>query len=410
MAKALGPESFGILNYSTALVALFLAGASFGLDNPVILRLVAGATVSRILGTAMLIRLCSAMFCTVAGSILVWQLEGQQASLVFWINVLQLLSILVTVPGTAELWFRSRTDTLWPAMLRSSAVLVSSVIKLLLVYHHAELKWYAVAFTLEAAIWSVGLFIAYCAKSRDARPLIGVDLGAAKGMVKDAMPFLISAFSVIIYMKIDAVMLGNMVSHHENGIYAVSQKFTEILYIVPVVLADTFYPTLIRKHRDDPGKFAGVFQQFMDGVLLTSALAIVVSLVLVGPVIQWFFGSKYEASIGIFLINAWACIPVTLSCLRNKWLAIHGMQRYESWSTVVGALTNVTLNLVMIPKWGAYGAAIASLISYSVAGVLTSLLLPNIRAVGIQQIKALWPFFRLYAALRHYRNQGKVTA
>nr|WP_268248169.1 flippase [Paludibacterium paludis] len=407
LARLLGPESFGMLNYSTALTAIFFALASFGLENPTILRLVRGGNPASVLGTAMAIRLVTSSVCLIAGCGIVWLLEGA-FNTVFWLNVAQLACMSFYVLSSAEFWFKSRTEPLIPAAMRSSAVAVSSLGKIGMAVASVPLVWFGIPVLLEAAIMSLGVYWAYRWKApRDERALT-FDRGQVPGMLKDAYPFVIAAFSVLIYMKIDAVMLGKMAGHHENGIYGVSQKLTEILYIVPVVLTDTIYPTLIGKRTQGKKEFARLFQLFVDGAVVISLVAIVCSILLARPAIMLVFGEEYAASVDIFHINAWACLLVTLSYVRARWLAIEGLQKYESWATAIGAVTNILLNLVMIPRWGAIGAAWASLLSYAVAGVLTSFLLPGTRAVGMHQIRALWPFGRLAAAVRtHYLS--KVT-
>ena len=70
------------------------------------------------------------------------------------------------------------------------------------------------------------------------------------------------------------------------------------------------------------------------------------------------------------MIHIWASIFVFLGVASGRWFIIENLQRFTLINTSIGAILNVGLNLIFIPKFGLIGAAYATLISYGIAAYL----------------------------------------
>lgn len=409
IARQLGPGQFGILNFASAFMAILLSVAALGMDTPLILRLTRTQQPGALLGTALAIRSAASLLVFGLALILAFLMKHDEP-VALATTMIVCLSILGYIPSVLDFLFKSRTDAARPALARTGATIVSSAAKmacLLLGLGVIALAWTVV---LEALLASLGLYLAYRACTRAShRDRLTVDRQLLMPLLRESVPYLYSSVAILLYMKIDVVMLGYLSSDAETGIYSLAQKLSEVLYIVPVVLIDSAYPTLAHRFMESDKGNPSHGQMLFDLATGSALLAILLALVLAGPVIEYVFGSAYGPSTAIFHLHAWSCIAIAMNTARHRWLATLGLQRYAPTVTTIGLVLNVAMNLVLIPRMGALGAAIATVVSYFVSGYLSSFLLPPLREIGRMQTRSLWPWGRLYAGARVWHAGRKAA-
>ncbi len=397
MARQLGPGQFGILNFASAFMAILLAVAAMGLDTPVILRLTHASRPGALLGTALLIRGIASLVVFALGLLIALLLkQGDHLSLqATWIVS---LCILAYTFNTLDFWFKAHTASAAPALARTAASLLgigAKVAFLLMGLGVVALAW---TITLEAVLAGIGLVLAYLWSTKNSpQDKLSLDPSEIRPLLKESLPYLWSSVAVLLYMKVDVVMLGYLSSKQETGIYSLAQKLSEVLYMVPVVLIDSAYPTLARKFLAAQSDQASHGQMLFDLAVGGSLVAVALAMLLVGPAITLVFGSEYTASIDIFRLHAWSCVAIALNTARHRWLATVGLQRHAPTVTLIGLVLNLAMNVVLIPAMGAMGAAIATVVSYFVSGYFTSYLIPPLREIGQMQTRSLWPWLRLAA-------------
>jgi O-antigen/teichoic acid export membrane protein len=116
----------------------------------------------------------------------------------------------------------------------------------------------------------------------------------------------------------------------------------------------------------------------------------------VQPVVIHLFGASYAPSVDIFYIHAWSSLAVALTYARYRWLAVLELNTMAPVVTGIGLLTSSALNFVLIPQYGAAGAAVATLLSYTLSGYVLSWIFPSLRGIALLQTRAFWPWARLY--------------
>ena len=205
-----------------------------------------------------------------------------------------------------------------------------------------------------------------------------------------------SGFAVTLYLRLDAIMLRSMVGVQEVGIYAAAVRFTEIWYFVPVALAASLLPALMRARERGPSAYARRLQAGYD---LNAGLAYIlaVPLTLLAPwVIQTAYGPAYAPAARVLSLHIWSSVFVFLGVARGQFLLNEGRTGFYLWATVAGLFVNATLNLALIPHHGAWGAALATLVGQAVAAWLTSFCFAPVRSSALMQTKALLIPFRWY--------------
>jgi PST family polysaccharide transporter len=199
---------------------------------------------------------------------------------------------------------------------------------------------------------------------------------------------------VIVYMKIDEVMLRQMAGPSAVGMYAAAVRISELWYFVPVALASSILPALLRSRERGMAFYHERLQQFFD---LNAALAYGLAFPLAlgsGWVARLAYGEAFAAAGPVLAVHIWASLFVFLGVARGQWLVNEGHTRFYFLATLVGAIANICLNLVLIPQQGAVGAAWATLIAYALAAWLTTFAGGQVRHIAWMQTRAiLLPLF-----------------
>ncbi|WP_312521616.1 flippase, partial [Stutzerimonas nitrititolerans] len=299
LARYLGPERFGILSYAISVTAIFASAGHMGLAGLVVREVVREPhEVPKILGTTFMLKLTGMVigFLLVLGYAVLFEEIG---SLEFWMLLVVASAIFFQTFDVVEYWFQSQVQAKYPAIAKSSAVLLAAALKVGLILSGAGLLAFAFAHTAQFVV--AALILAYLYKSTTRTSVIDwqANLAKAKQLLSQGWIIYLSSIFAVIYMKIDQIMLKWMVGAQEVGVYAVAAQLSEAWYFLPIAVVASFFPKLIKLRDSDSALFNRRLQQLFDFLFLVAvAVALVVTLV-AGPVIALLFGSSYQDSASV---------------------------------------------------------------------------------------------------------------
>ncbi|MBW4535216.1 MAG: flippase [Pleurocapsa minor HA4230-MV1] len=396
--RYLGPEQFGKLSYSTSFVFLFLAITKLGLDEIVVRNLVKQEdTSAKILGTAFVLKLigCVLAFFIVSAGIII----STDDWLVRWMTIIIAFSMIFTCFDILDLWFQSQVLSKSIAIVRSIQFAISSLAKLGFIWFHLPLISFAYLFVADTIIRAIGMTWVYL---KDQQQLVGrwqLDKSIAVDLLLNSWPLILSGAMVTINMNIDQVMLGNMSTSEELGNYAAAVKFSEVWYFIPTVICSSVFPAIVQAKQQSRVEYYAKMQRlydFMSFLSLSIALAVAFTS---KNVLTNLLGAEYSSAGTILLLHIWSGIFIFFGVARGNWLVIEDMTRLSLITQLMGAVTNVVLNLFLIKQSGAIGAAIATLISYAVSSYLSCMIFPAMHQTGWMLTKALLIPFRFKSLL-----------
>lgn len=396
--RYLGPEQFGKLSYSTSFVFLFLAITKLGLDEIVVRNLVKQEdTSAKILGTAFVLKLigCVLAFFIVSAGIIV----STDDWLVRWMTIIISFSMIFTCFDILDLWFQSQVISKSIAIVRSIQFAISSLAKLGFIWFHLPLISFAYLFVADTIIRAIGMTWVYL---KDQQQLVGrwqLDKSVAIDLLLNSWPLILSGAMVTINMNIDQVMLGNMSTSEELGNYAAAVKFSEVWYFIPTVICSSVFPAIVQAKQQSRVEYYAKMQRlydFMSFLSLSIALAVAFTS---KNVLTNLLGAEYSSAGTILILHIWSGIFIFFGVARGNWLVIEDMTRLSLITQLMGAVTNVVLNLFLIRQYGAIGAAIATLISYAVSSYLSCMIFPAMHQTGWMLTKALLIPFRFKSLL-----------
>jgi polysaccharide transporter, PST family len=400
VASSLGPAQFGILNFASAIAAILFSIASLGLETPVILRLTKKEGNEGLIEALIVIRVLSGFLLFFVGTGIAFMLKGNEPNSVL-VSAIVLSSLFLNSFYIVDTWFKAKTQPIYAATARLSITLIAVGAKVICLLYGLGLVALAWTVAFEGLLTSIAFTVAYLHKNKSylawnwpQKKLL------IQNLLREGWPYLLTTASMVAYMKIDVILLGYLSNNREAGVYSLAQKITEVMYVVPTVLIESLYPTLTRRHFQNRGDNAYSGQMLFDIATSSSIVTIVVSIVVVPPLIDVLFGRNYSDSTDLFLILSWSCLAVAMNSARYCWLATLGLQRYAPVVTFIGLVLNVGINIWLIPRFGALGAAIATLVSYCASSYLSSFLFPPMKEIALMQTRALWPWNRIFKEAR----------
>jgi PST family polysaccharide transporter len=386
VVRALGPAAYGELSYLLALVGLLAPLAQFGVSG-----LVARALLEQpgdeaaVLRAALLMRLagCAAAFLIGLG----WWAWFETQPGERWVVLVLLAAQFATSFQVVEFWFQVHYKAAALVPWRTGVTVVAALLKVAVAVATGNAASVACVFAVEYLLLGAASVVALRrAGGSWIRPGPSPEW---MGWFARRSPWLLaSGVAEVIYLRIDIVLLERLRGVEEAGIYAVAARLSEVWYMVPVALMGAAFPALWNR-RSDAAAYQRSLQASLDA-LCALALALAVFMQFAGrPVVELLFGERFAASTPVLQIHIWAGIFIFMRALLSRWLLAEDLLRFSLVTHVTGAILNVALNFVLIPRHGAVGAAIATVVSYAGAGWLALFLSARTRPMGWMMARSL---------------------
>ena len=362
VARYLGPTDFGTFNYLLATIGILTPFATLGLESMVVKEMVENPGRARIIvSTAITLRLISGLIAfTVCVAIFFFLKKDEPNTL--YVGIILALTLVAQSLISIELYYQSRVASKVAVISQSIAYIIANVLKVILILSGATLIAFAIVTALEMILG--GLFMLYSLKKYSKeRIAITLEKVLAKDLLGKGWPLIFSGFMIMIYMRIDQVMLGEMVNDHEVGMYSAALKISEIWYIIPTIICNSFFPSIIDGKKLSQKIYFRKFQNLFD-ILFLISIAIAIGVTIFSElIIDILYGEQYTDAATILTIHIWSAVFVFLGVGGTNFFIIENLQIKTFTRTALGAVLNIILNLILIPKLFAVGAAIATLIS-----------------------------------------------
>jgi PST family polysaccharide transporter len=236
---------------------------------------------------------------------------------------------------------------------------------------------------------ALGLVLAYRANGQRALSW-GVSVQQIRQLMKDGWPLALAGMAVMVYMKIDQIMLGQMLGNRAVGMYSAATRISEVWYFIPISIVASVSPSLIEaKKASTELYYQRLSNLFRFMVLIALAIAVPMTFA-AGYLATALYGNDYEGVGPILAIHIWAALFVFLGVAQSPWTINEGLTKLALLRTFVGAVANVFLNLLLIPKNGAIGAAIATTISYGLSAVILNAFSSKTRKIFQLQLNSIF--------------------
>ena len=400
VARYLGVDSFGELSFAAGLVALFASVAALGLDNIVVREVVRNPESEPVItGTALLMRVVAGALFTIAIII------GAKLALLpdreYWILVITSLSLVFLSSAVLKCYFEAKVRAKFVAQAMLGQIVVSAMLKTLLILFEARLEWFAVVLLVDSMVLFFILFRFYRHEAGVPGPgAWRFEFDTAISLLSSSWPFMAQAVALTVYMKLDQLMIRVMLGVEEVGIYSAAVRISESWLVIAVILTTSLYPALISAQQKSEQLFRELLADFYSLMFWCSIFLAVPIALFSDTIIILIFGREFAEAGEVLAVHAWSGICVFMITASSRWYLAINRERSILYRALLGAITNILLNYLLIPTYGVVGAAYATLISYALMAVLYDLLDPTGRpSLGLKFSAVFRPFVRLRSAL-----------
>jgi O-antigen/teichoic acid export membrane protein len=356
-ARTLDPTGYGVWNGVSSYVGLFGVLTDLGFTTAAMQRMAAepereSEWLGALAGARTAFSIVAMALCAL--SIPLFLTDTHDTYTVAYVLTLTILS---TGAATLMSVFQSR--------LRSGLVLSFTVLQAFI--------WLALVVTLAATHASViGFAVAYTAligfiaalQIGTTRRLAHIAWRAGRRLwrplLKVAVPLGIAGILITIYYQVDSVLLLQIAGPHEAGVYGAAYGFLSPLAFLPAAVMSSFFPVLSAVHKQDPARVRRLVQIAADSMGVISLPILAGTIALSDQIVHLLYGSEYASAGGLLPILMIAFVSICFGSLAGFLAPILNLQWRLAVYSGVGAVANVILNVVLIPSYGAYGSAWAT--------------------------------------------------
>jgi PST family polysaccharide transporter len=373
VARYLGPSEFGTFNYLLATIGIFTPFATLGLESMVVKELVENPQrISSIMSTTITLRLLAGLISFIICIGILFFLKHNEIQ-TFYVGCILALTLFAQALVSIELYYQAQVASKIAVIFQSVAYILVNVVKVILILVEAELLAFAVVTTLEMVLGGLFMIVAFKTITKQ-RLTVMIDKILAKKLISRGWPLIFSGFMIMIYMRIDQIMLGEMINDYEVGTYSAALKLSEIWYIIPTIICNSFFPSIIEAKKLGEQTYLQKIQNLFAILFAISFLIAVLVTFFSDFIITLLYGSQYRDASTILSIHIWASVFVFMGVASANFFIVEHLQLKTFTRTALGAIVNIGLNLILIPKFLAIGAAIATLISQFLSSYVFDLL------------------------------------
>ena len=377
VARYLGPNQFGVFSYALALVAIFGSVAQLGMDRIVVRELVREPGSRDIyLGTAFWLRVIAAFVTLGCISFAVQYTSNDHATNVYVFIIAS--GMIFQSFEVIDYYFQAKVLSRFVALCKMAQLLISSLLKLYFILTGAELIWFVTISLIDQFTLAITLFIAYRYQK------VGYfyrhfDLMTAKKLLKESWPLIFSGFVIMIYMRIDQVMIKEMLGDKEVGLYSAAVTLSGIWYFIPMIITQAVFPAIINAKKQSEELYYMRLQRLYS-FMAWAAICIALPMTFLSDwLVTLLYGEAYKIAGQVLMINIWGGVFVFLGVSSGCWYLTENLQRLSTVNTTMGAVANESLNFILIPRYGIYGAAVATVLSQATSAYLMNLVFHETR-------------------------------
>lgn len=387
LARYLGAEQFGELNYALAIVAILSPLSILGFSDVVVREFVQNPEKKlEIASSAFIFQIVGGI---IAYLILYLTVQVLHASAHTKIVILIIgISLLVKAHEVANYWFESQVLSKYTVWIQNTVFICFAGLKIGLIISGASLILISWTIAFEAIILSILLILNLYVK--------GIQLQwsqfswyRSKSLLKDSWPLLLSGLAVVVYMRIDQLMLGSISGNESVGIYSAAVRISEVWYFIPMTVIASVFPSILKSKAQNEKEYYHRIQLLFDLLVWIAILISVPMTFLADSLISILYGAEFAEASVVLMIHIWASIFVFLGVASGKWFVAENMERLSLHRTLLGVVINILLNLLLIPRYGVIGAAWATIMAQASAALLFDLFQKKTRRVFWMKINTL---------------------
>lgn len=388
LARYLGPDRYGAFSYAIAFFLLFTPIANLGMTSIVVRELVREPTEGEAtVKAAFLLHLIGSVFAAALATAIIVFVRDNQDIVVSVVAIISISSIL-NCSAVIKYWYEAQVRSHIVVWLDTATLFVRSMMTVYLIATEATLINFAFLFLLESLMSFILLLSVYRVLER--KKLFGLpDYRKIWTIARDSFPLMLSSAAILVYMRVDQIMLGELLNDSAVGVYSVAVKISEISYVVPIIVVASIFPNILQLKNYDNALYKIRIQNLLSLIFVLTMSFGLLTTIFGSLIVSTLFGPAYSQAGYILMIHIWSCVFVGLGVVGNSWYLAENLEKIILTRVLVGTVANIILNFLLIPKYGGIGAAYATLISQAISAYLMDLASKSTWFIFFAKTKAL---------------------
>lgn len=384
-------------NISQLLLSVFL----FGIDVVVIKKIIDNPSeAGKEIGSAILLQFLGLLIYTLLFLVIVLTFYGSISFSIKFALILVSANFLSLFAKFIFFHYSALVESKFRAITILTSVAISYGYLWFCIYNNFFIFYSYVFFYFIQALISVYVYIKYFPGATKWY----ADITISKYYFQVGLKLIISTVSVSLFTQCDVILLEYFAGAKETGAFSAALRLSAIWFMMGGLIANAFFPKIVELERiSQTASF--IFLKWISGIVCAMSIyAALISSVLSNFIMKTLYGDGMELSAQIFSIHMWCGVFIFLGSFSSKWLFSKEYINFEVQKTLLAALLNICLNLIVIPKYGATGAAIVSLFSYFVANLLFFACVKKTRPIFHIQIRSFKYIVLPWLLIKDYRK------
>lgn len=389
VARYLKPSNYGLLNYAQSISMFFVPVMNLGLSNILVQEFVnSPAKEGETLGTSLLLSNISSWVC-IAGIIGFSKIADAGESITQLVCFIYSISLFFQSLELTQYWFQAKYLSKYTSVIGICAYLIVSAYRVYLLVSGKSIVWFAVSYSINCLVISAAT---YCIYKRLGGQRLKFSKERAKALFNKSKYYIVSSLMVMIFAQTDKIMLKLMIDSTATGYYSAACTCAGLTAFVFAAIIDSFRPSIFEALKEKSVAHFELNMKRLYSIIIYLSLAqCLVTVIFARLIILIIYGNDYISGVSALQIVVWYTTFAYLGSVRNVWILANNQQKYLWIINLSGALANVGLNALLIPKWGINGAALASLITQIFTNVIIGYIIRPIRHNNTLMVQGLSP-------------------
>jgi PST family polysaccharide transporter len=300
--------------------------------------------------------------------------------------------------------FLARLDSRPLAAIEAATAIVSSTVTLIAVLVHAPLECLYCILPLTAAVsyWFSQLQYRSLQFGLTAR----FNRKYARELIKESLPTTVASLAYSVFWRVDQLLLGLYVTRWDLGQYSASARIADATNLISSTLIATGLPHLSKVKKENPAQFDQSMRSLF-GIVIGAWLVCGISIAIFSvPIVQALFGTEYKLAGQLLAVYIWSGLATACSGCRSTFITVQKLLYLSAPISIASTLVSVAICLWLIPAYGVWGAAYATVATYGIASIGFSFVIPKLRPIALLPFQSL----NLIGTIRAIKSTGSSSS
>ena len=389
-ARYLGPSNYGLINYAASVTAVALPFMQLGLNSILVREYVENPEKEgNILGTALVMNMVSAVACIIGVTAFAAVANpGERVTVL--VCTLYSTSMFFQAIEMLQYWFQSKLLSKYSSLAMLAAHVAVSAYKIYLLVTAKSVYWFALSHAVEYGVTGVLLMLAY---RKNGKQKLSFSVSTARDMFSRSKYYIVSTLMTVAYSSTAGILMKMMIGPTENGYFAAAVTCAAVVQFVYSAIIDSARPVILESKKTDTPKFEKNVARLYCVVVYLAVAQSVAFTIFAKLIVRILYGEQYLPTVAVLRILVWQLAFANMGWVRNVWILAE--EKYSRlWIiNLCGAVSNIALNLCLIPIWGACGAAVAAVMAQIIANFIVGFVMKDIRPNNRLLLTGLNPVF-----------------